>query len=74
VVLFFGDEWFAQKWSEQMLHFPATEKSAALFKIIPTFIAAVIQGARCERKRLCLLCDNQITANIINKGRLKRFL
>ncbi len=67
----FGNEWFIHKWSVQMLHLPKNDKSTALYEIIPIVIAAVIWGSQWERKRICLLCDNQATVNIVNKGRSK---
>jgi len=70
----FGNEWFAHKWSEQMLQLPSSETSTALFEIIPIVIAAVIWGSRWVRKRICLFCDNQATVTIVNKGRSKSSL
>ncbi len=70
----FEIEWFANKWSEQILHLPAPEKSTALFEMIPIILAAVLWDARWKRKRICLFYHNRARLNIVNKGRSKSSL
>jgi hypothetical protein len=65
----FGNEWFAHRWSKDILNLSEREKSTALLEIIPVVIAAVIWGSGWQRKRILLFCDNQATVHIINKGR-----
>ncbi|CAF4669767.1 unnamed protein product, partial [Rotaria sp. Silwood2] len=57
-----------------MLNLPENEKSTAFFEIIRIVVAAVMWGSQWKRKRICLLCDNQATVNIFNKGRSKSSL
>lgn len=66
---FFQEQWFAEKWPND---FPKTASdfvSSALYELYPIAVASVIWGPQWSRKRITMLCDNEATVAIINKGR-----
>ncbi|XP_018549880.1 uncharacterized protein LOC108895509 [Lates calcarifer] len=63
---FFQGQWFASSWPTA---FPEHEQSSALFEIYPIAVACHIWGHLWQRKRISVLCDNEATVNVINKGR-----
>ena len=66
---FFKGEWFAGAWPEEILNLPLDCKSTALFELYPIVVASLLWGGNWSRKQIIVLCDNEATVNLINKGR-----
>ncbi len=68
---FFKGEWFSEAWPKEMLNLPSACKSTALFELYPIVVASLLWGSKWSRKQIVVLCDNEATVNMINKGRSK---
>ncbi|KAJ8259625.1 hypothetical protein GJAV_G00171580 [Gymnothorax javanicus] len=69
---FVKGEWFSEAWPKEMLDLPPDCKSIALFELYPIVVAALLWGNKWSRKQIVVLCDNEATVNMINRGALRR--
>lgn len=65
----FGNKWFTHKWPFEILNLASDQKSTALFEIYLIVISCLLWGNEGSRKKITVLCDNQVSVEIINKGR-----
>lgn len=65
----FVNEWFADKWPNEIINLPPAAKSTALFEIYPIVVACSLWGNKWHRKKILFLCNNKSAVDTINKGR-----
>lgn len=57
-----GEQWFAQQLSKELLHF-----QTAIKELFPIVLALEIWGYQLQNKKILLLTDNMVIAQVINK-------
>lgn len=67
----FGHHWFARPWPPEICLIPGFPRSSSLFELYPIVAAAQVWGHTWTDQIELFTTDNQVTADIINKGRSK---
>jgi hypothetical protein len=64
-------KWFCSPWPEDLPMSTKNKFSVTFLELYPIVVAAVLWGHLWTSKRILVLCDNEATVYIVNKGRSK---